>query len=279
MSGGPCHFEPAGVGRGEAHALVGRADHAGGGDVDGENGAAGQGGGKADGEVLHHRSVHVRATVDDPRREDAWQGAGGHHCVRDHGVQQAGQAPEDLHAGMEIDRVDQQAAGQVAEGDVADEASDQELQRLAPVERRGLQAAECDVGVGDLEDVPPPHGPGSGLHLSERNAGGPRRSDQRPDARPHHQARHEPVLLERAQHADVGEPLEAAAAEDQAEGSFRAHSLAPAKVGCVTYAPTKVQESCATRRGGPGVQTGARLPRAGVSRITGWDRGKGTRER
>ena len=108
------------------------------------------------------------AAVDDPRREDAGQGAGGHHGVRDHGVEQAGQAPEHLHAGMEIDRVDQQAAGEVAEGDVAHEAPDQELQRLAPVERGGQQAAECDVGVGDLEDVTSPHGPGSGLHLPDR---------------------------------------------------------------------------------------------------------------
>ena len=181
---------------------------------------------------------------------------------------------------MEIDGVDQQAAGKIAEGDVAHEAPDQELQRLAPVERGCREPAERDVGVGHLEDVPPPHGPGSGFHLPERDAGGPRRPDQGPDARPHHQARHEPVLLERAQHADVGEPLEAAAAEDQGEGSFRAHSLAPAEVKCVTYAPIKVQESCATRRGGRGCKRVRGYRAVGVSRITGLGPGeRGTRER
>ena len=44
------------------------------------------------------------------------------------------------------------------------------------------------------------------------------------------------MLLQGAKHADVGEPFEAAATEDQGEGSVPIHSLAPAEVGCVTYA-------------------------------------------
>ena len=141
---------------------------------------------------------------------------------------------------MEIDGVDQQAAGEIPEGDVADQAPDQILQRLAAVEGGGHQPAKGDVGPGDLEDVPPAHGPGPGLHLPQRNAGGPRRPDQRPDARPHDQARHQPPLLQRAEHADVSEPFEAAATEDQGKGLFRVHSLAPAKVTGVTYGPHEV---------------------------------------
>ena len=60
---------------------------------------------------------------------------------------------------MKVDRVDQEATRQVAEGDVADQTADQELQGLAPVERGGLQPSEGDVGVGDLEDVAPTNGP------------------------------------------------------------------------------------------------------------------------
>jgi hypothetical protein len=65
----------------------------------GENGAVGEAARRTR-EVFTTHSVHVQAAVDDGQ-EDAWQGAGGHHCVRDHGVNQARQAPEDLHTGME----------------------------------------------------------------------------------------------------------------------------------------------------------------------------------
>ena len=50
---------------------------------------------------------------------------------------------------------------------------------------------------------------------------------------------HQPALFERAEHADVGEPFEAAAAEHEGEGSVRVHSLARVEVRCVTFASTE----------------------------------------
>jgi hypothetical protein len=137
---------------------------------------------------------------------------------------------------VEVDGVDEESTGQVVEGDVTDQAADENFERLPPVDRRSHEPAEGDVGAGDLEDVAPAHGTGAGLHLSQGNARGPGRADERADARPDHQAGDEAVLFQRAKHADVGEPLEAAAAEDQGKRSVLTHSLAPAKVGCVTYA-------------------------------------------
>ena len=106
-------------------------------------------------QVLDHGAVHVRPAVDLPRREDAGQRARGRDRVGHPRVEQAGQAPHHLHAGMEIGGVDEEAALEVAEGDVADQARDQRLERLPAVERRGQQPAERDVHPGHLEHVPP----------------------------------------------------------------------------------------------------------------------------
>ena len=199
-------------------------------------------------EVLDHGAVDVGPAVDLARREDAGQRARGRHRVRHPRVEQAGQAPHHLHAGVEIGCVDEEAALEIAEGDVADEARDQRLERLAAVEGRRQQPPERHVHAGHLEHVAPPDLERPRLHLRGVAPGRPGGADQRPDARPHHQARHQPALLERAEHADVGEPFEAAAAENQGEGSVRVHSLAPVEVTCVTFARTNVQESCAVRR-------------------------------
>ena len=140
---------------------------------------------------------------------------------------------------MEIGGVDQQAARELPEGDIADEGADQLVQRLPAVEGGGEQAPQRHVHPGHLEHVPPAHRKRVGLHLVHGGAGGPRRADQGSDARPDHEAGDEVPLLQRAQYADVGQPLEAATAEYQGERTVRVHSLAPAEVTSVTYAQTR----------------------------------------
>ena len=96
------------------------------------------------------------------------QGARGGDRVGDARVEQAGQAPHHLHAGVEIGGVDEEAALEIAEGDVADEARHQGFERLAPVERRGHQPPEGDVDPGHLEHVAAAHLQGPRLHLLRR---------------------------------------------------------------------------------------------------------------
>ena len=198
--------------------------------------------------ILDHGAVDVRATADQPWREDAGQGARSRDRVGHPRVEQAGKAPHDLHAGMEIGGVDEQAALEIAEGDVADEARDQRLERLAAVQCGRQQAPQRDVDAGHLEYVPPLHQERPRFHPGGRGPRGPGRPDQRPDARPDHQAGRQSALFERPEHADVGESLEAAAAEYEGEGSVRDHSLARVEVASVTFAEKNLQESCAARR-------------------------------
>ena len=200
-----------------------------------------EGGRESHGEVLHHGAVHVRPAVDLARGEDAGQRARSRDRVRHPCVEQAGQPPHHLHAGVKIGCVDEEPALEIAEGDVTDEARDQRLERLAPVEGRRQQPAERDIHPCHLEHVAPADLERPGLHLVRGGAGSPGRADQRPDARSHHEARHQPSLTERAQHADVGQAFEAAAAEHQGEGSVRVHSLAPVRVRSRNVRP----EQCA----------------------------------
>ncbi len=144
---------------------------------------------------------------------------------------QAREAPHHLHAGVQVGGVDQEAAVEIAEGHVAHQLVDELEQRVGPVERGSEQSPQRHVRARHLEHVAATDPERPGLHAIGADAGGPGRAHQRADARPDHQAGHQPAFLERAEHADVGQPFEAAAAEHEGEGSFRLHSLAPVGVG------------------------------------------------
>jgi hypothetical protein len=75
--------------------------------------------------------------------------------------------------------------------------------------------------MGDPEDVAPDQRQRPVLQFLHRGPGGPGRGNQRSDADAGHQGRLQAALLEGAQHADVGQPLEAAPAEHKAEGNRR----------------------------------------------------------
>ena len=81
----------------------------------------------------------------------------------------------------------------------------------------GMHPAEGHVGVGYLEHVAPLDPEGPLPHLRGRHPRGPGCGDQGAHARPDDQIGSEPALLERPEHADVGQPLEAAAAQNQGE--------------------------------------------------------------
>ena len=132
------------------------------------------------------------------------------------------------------------------------------------------QPPEGHVDAGHLEHVPPAHqrarAPPSGPAWHPR----PRRppiSDPMLDPTTRLGAR--PALLQRPEHADVGEPLEAAAAEYEGEGSVRVHSLARVEVTSVTFAREEFARIMRRPPCGPTVQACARFPPARVTPVTG----------
>ena len=124
---------------------------------------------------------------------------------------------------MQVNRVDEQPALEVFEGDLADQVVDEDLEGLAAVERRRKQTAEGDISPGYLEDVPPTHQPGSRFHVSARYTRCPRTADERPDAGSHDKVGDQLALLQGPEHTNVGQAFKAAATEDQGEGAFGSH--------------------------------------------------------
>jgi hypothetical protein len=105
---------------------------------------------------------------------------------------------------VKIYRVDEEPALEVAECGVADEATDQYFEWLAPVERGSEETAEGYVSPGKLEDVTPADQTGPRIHLPHRYSGGPRRANQRPNAGADDQTGNQAPLLESPEHTDVG---------------------------------------------------------------------------
>ena len=136
-------------------------------------------------------------------------------------------------------RVDEQTGGEVAEGDVADQTVDEGLERLPAVQGGGLHASKRHIDVGDLEHIPAADLERSRHHLAHRGARGPGGPDEGADARSHDERRPKAALFEGAEDADVGQPLEAATAQNQCKRSFFVHVLPHLQVGGVLLGPSR----------------------------------------
>jgi hypothetical protein len=131
---------------------------------------------------------------------------------------------------VKINRIDEEAALDIAEGDVSDQAGYESFEGLAPVECGRKEPAEGNVRASHLEDVTPADQERSRLHLARGHPGRPSRGDERADAGAHNQARHQPPLFQGPEDADVGEPFQATATQDQGKGAIGYHALALPKV-------------------------------------------------
>jgi hypothetical protein len=131
---------------------------------------------------------------------------------------------------VEVHRIDEQAAFQVVEGCFTDHLVDQNFEGFAAVKGGSEKTSEGHIGPGYLEDVPAADHPGSGLHSPGRYPRGPCGRDERSDAGAYDQAGDQLSLFQSPEHADVSEPFQAAATEDQGEGAIRYHSRALTKV-------------------------------------------------
>jgi hypothetical protein len=132
---------------------------------------------------------------------------------------------------MKVDRIDEQAALEVVEGDVAHQMLDQGFERFTAIQCGGKKTAEGDIGPGYLEHVPAAYQSGSGLHLAGGDASRPGRRDQRADTGAYDQGGNQPPLFQGAEHPDMGQTLQPATAQYQGKRTVRYHWLAPTKVG------------------------------------------------
>jgi hypothetical protein len=148
---------------------------------------------------------------------------------------------------VKINSIDQDSALQIVERDIADEAGYQSFEWFAPIQGRGKQSTEGDIGSGDLEHVPASDQTGSGFHLAGGHPCCPRSGNEGSNAGADHEIRHQAPLLKSLEHADVGEPFEATTAENQGKRAIRYHRLALLKVALRCNLETKMQESCAPR--------------------------------
>jgi len=148
---------------------------------------------------------------------------------------------------MQVHCVDKQPALEIIEGHIADESADEGFKGLAALEGRGKQSAEGDVGSSYLKDIPAADQSGPRFHVAEWHSGSPRSSDERPDARSDHQARHQAPFLQRLEDPDMGQAFEAATTEDECKRAVGYHGPIRQKVtrANLTVPAEVVQESCA----------------------------------
>jgi len=180
-----------------------------------------------DRQVVHQGAVHPEPALDLAWREEAGQGARREDGVRHLHVREAGQAPEDLHAAVDLDRRDDEPPGQVGEGEVAEESAHEVVERLGAVQRGRAHPLERHVGVRDVEDVSAPQAEREIRDVADAVARRPRRGDERADAGADDLLGHPAVRLELREGPDVREAAQAAAAEHEREARRRRHRSLP----------------------------------------------------
>ncbi len=200
-------------------------------DVDRKDQLAVEGARRGDREIVHRRAVDEVAAADIVRRQVAGERAGGEHRVAHGDVVEPRQAPQHLHAGVDVDGVHDDGNVEVLEGRRPDEALDQVRQRLAAKQGGGAHALQGHVGMGDLKDILALQIDRDVLQLRDALPGGPGGTDQRPDAAAHDVGRLQAALQERLEHADVRESFHAAAPEDEGKASAGSHCLVPLDLG------------------------------------------------
>ena len=65
-------------------------------------------------------------------------------------------------------------------------------------------------------------------------------ADERADARPHDERRSQPAFFEGAEDADVGQPFEAATAQNQCKRTFFVHVLPRLQLGAYSRSEIKI---------------------------------------
>ena len=178
-------------------------------------------------QVVHRGAVHVVAAANLARRQVAGHSAGGEHGVGDAHVLQALGSPEHLHAGVDVDGVDDQRPLELREGEVAHEPVEQFVERLAAEQGGGPHPLERHVGVRHDEDVPAAQVDGDLVQRLRAVTRRPRGAHERAHARPDDAGGREPALREGLEHADVREPLHPASAEHQTEACIGIHVVVP----------------------------------------------------
>src|SRR5437016_3113261 len=174
-------------------------------------------------QVVHRGAVHVEPPADLAGGEVPRQRAGGEHGVLHRHLVEPVESPEDLHAGVQVHGVDDQTVAQVLEGDVADEAVQQGVERLAAEQGGGAHPLERHVGVRHREDILAHEADGDFMQLGDALPRGPGGAHQRAHARPDDLRRHEPTLGQCLQHADVGDAFHAPAAQHEGELGLIVH--------------------------------------------------------
>jgi len=155
-------------------------------------------------QIFNYGTIYVGSAVDLPGRENSWQGAGGGYRICDSGAAQPGKSPHHLHAGVQIDGVDQQSTLQVVEGDLANKVIDQNFEGFAAIKCRSQQAAEGNIGSSYLKYIPAPYHPGTCFHVSDRHTSSPGGTDEGANAGPHDKVWSEPALVQGSQNPDMG---------------------------------------------------------------------------
>ena len=134
--------------------------------------------------------------------------------------------------------------GELGEGDVRDRARHELAERLFEIDRRGAHPLEQHPHVVDAEQVALAQRLGARGELLDRRAADVRRADQRADARAGEDLGDDVALRQRAQHADVREPLEATAAEDERDASAHGCSGRTAGTDSASACPPQGQMPC-----------------------------------
>ena len=177
-----------------------------------------------EGHVGDDRAVNIEAAADLMRREVARQRAGGEDRVGDADIVESGQSPEHFHPGVQVYGVHDDGGIELLEGEVADGARDEVLERLPPEQRGGAHALERHVGMRDREDVLALEAERDLPELGDAHPAGPRGAHERAHARPDDAGRPVAALEQRLQHAYMGEPLHPAAAQNEGERCVAFHS-------------------------------------------------------
>src|SRR5687767_866332 len=125
---------------------------------------------------------------------------------------------------MKIDSVDEEAALEVVERDLAYQVLDQHFERLTAIKRGREETAKGYVSAGHLEHIAPADQPGPSLHVTSGDPSGPRGADQGPDARANHQTGDQVPLFQRAEHTNVGQAFQPSTTQYQSKGTIRYHA-------------------------------------------------------
>ena len=174
-----------------------------------------------DGEIVHHATVDAGTVADMARREEAGQRARRIHRIADAHVFETREPPHHTRSAIGVNRVHEQALGQIRERPLGDGVFAQRPQRLLEVDGGGAHAVEQHAEVVHAKEIASPKRLGARAQVLHGGAAEIRGRDQRADARAGEQIRHDLELLEGTEDPDVRKAFQSPTAKD--EGNPFAH--------------------------------------------------------